>query len=100
MCSNMLILTNVSLHFRAADTIIRNLPEMRKAVLDTLQIVFMPKEIATQLVLAIALQTSMVRNTQLYSEIVLSSSCVQSKAANILINIILFYLFAYPSLHL
>lgn len=62
----MLILTNFSLHFRAADTIIRNLPEMRKAVLDTLQIVFMPKEIATQLVLAIALQTSMVSNTTLY----------------------------------
>ena len=70
----MLILTNVSLHFRAADTIIRNLPEMRKAVLDTLQIVFMPKEIATQLVLAIALQTSMVRITTLYSKTVLSSS--------------------------
>ena len=66
VCSNMPILTNFSSHFRAADTIIRNLPEMRKAVLDTLQIVFMPKEIATQLVLAIALQTSMVRNTTLY----------------------------------
>jgi hypothetical protein len=46
---------------RAADTIIRNLPEMRKAVLDTLNMVFMPKEIASQVVLAIALQTTMVR---------------------------------------
>jgi len=45
----------------AADTIIRNLPEMRKAVLDTLNMVFMPKEIASQVVLAIALQTTMVR---------------------------------------
>jgi len=45
----------------AADTIIRNLPEMRKAVLDTLNMVFMPKEIASQVVLATALQTTMVR---------------------------------------
>jgi hypothetical protein len=46
---------------RAADTIIRNLPEMRKVVLDTLNMVFMPKEIACQVVLAIAMQTTMVR---------------------------------------
>ena len=34
---------------------------MRKVVLETLNMVFMPKEIASQVVLAITLQTTMVR---------------------------------------
>lgn len=46
---------------RSADTIIRNLPEMRRVVLETLNMVFMPKEIASQVLLAITLQTTMVR---------------------------------------
>jgi hypothetical protein len=46
---------------RAADTIIRNLPEMRKVVLETLNMVFMPKEFASQVAIAITLQTTMVR---------------------------------------
>ena len=45
---------------RAANTIITNLPEMRKTLVDALDMIFTPKQIATQLVLAMALETSMV----------------------------------------
>ena len=45
---------------RAANTIITNLPEMRKTLVDALDMIFTPKQIASQLVLAMALETSMV----------------------------------------
>lgn len=49
----------------AAETILQHLPEMQK-VMDTLDIVFMPKQIASQLVIALALETSMVTVNQLW----------------------------------
>ena len=41
--------------------IIQHLPEMRKGVVDALDMVFTPKQIATQVVLAVALESSLVR---------------------------------------
>ena len=51
----------------ASDTVIRNLPEMRKVVLDTLNMVFMPKEFASQVALAFALQAAMVSSSLLHA---------------------------------
>mmetsp|Transcript_10990 Transcript_10990/g.15731 ORF Transcript_10990/g.15731 Transcript_10990/m.15731 type:complete len:830 (+) Transcript_10990:208-2697(+) len=50
----------------SADTIIRNLPEMRRVVLETLNMVFMPREFASQVVLAITLQTTMLTANQIW----------------------------------
>ncbi len=47
-------------HHRAANTLITNLPEMRKILLEALDLVFIPKQIASQVVLAVALESSMV----------------------------------------
>jgi hypothetical protein len=51
---------NDSLFSRAANVIINNLPEMKKGLLEALDLVFTPKQIASQFVLAVALETSMV----------------------------------------
>jgi hypothetical protein len=40
---------------------INHLPEMKKSLLEALDLVFIPKQIACQLVLAVALETSVVR---------------------------------------
>ena len=53
-------------HHSAANEIIANLPAMRKGLLDALDLVFIPKQIATQLVLAVALETSMVSKIKYY----------------------------------
>mmetsp|Transcript_12200 Transcript_12200/g.21752 ORF Transcript_12200/g.21752 Transcript_12200/m.21752 type:complete len:821 (-) Transcript_12200:15-2477(-) len=50
----------------AANTIINNLPEMRKGLLDALDFVFIPKQIASQFVLAVALETAMVTVNQIW----------------------------------
>ena len=47
--------------FRAANIIITHLPEMRKGLLDALDMVFIPRQMASQVVLAVALETSLVR---------------------------------------
>ena len=44
----------------AANVIISHAPEMRRVVLEALDMVFIPKQIASQFVLAVALETSMV----------------------------------------
>jgi hypothetical protein len=55
------VLTSQSLHyFSAANIIIAHLPEMKRVVLEALDMVFIPKQIASQFVLAVALETSMV----------------------------------------
>lgn len=46
----------------AANIIIANLPEMKRVLLEALDMVFIPKEIGRQFVLAVALETSMVRS--------------------------------------
>ena len=51
---------NDSLFSRAANVTINNLPEMKKGLLEALDLVFIPRQIATQFVLAVALETSMV----------------------------------------
>ena len=51
---------SIVMYGRAANTIITNLPEMRKTLVDALDMIFTPKQIASQLVLAMALETSMV----------------------------------------
>ena len=53
-------------HHSAANEIIANLPAMRKGLLEALDLVFIPKQIATQLVLAVALETSMVSKIKYY----------------------------------
>ena len=52
--------TSFSMLTRAVNIIIEHLPEMKKGLIDTLDIVFVPKQIASQFVLAIALETSVV----------------------------------------
>ncbi|KAL3767398.1 hypothetical protein ACHAW5_007658 [Stephanodiscus triporus] len=56
-------------HFinEAANFTIKNLPEMRKGLLEALDLVFIPRQIATQVVLAVALETSMVTVNQIWS---------------------------------
>ena len=44
----------------AANIVIANLPEMKRVLLEALDMVFVPKQIARQFVLAVALETSMV----------------------------------------
>jgi hypothetical protein len=51
---------NDPLFSRAANAIINNLPEMKKSLLEALDLIFIPKQIASQFVLAVALETSMV----------------------------------------
>jgi hypothetical protein len=46
--------------FRAANVMINHLPEMKKILLEALDLVFIPKQIACQLVLAVALETTVV----------------------------------------
>jgi hypothetical protein len=57
---------NDSLFSRAANVIINNLPEMKKGLLEALDLVFTPKQIASQFVLAVALETSMVGKHGVY----------------------------------
>ena len=52
--------------FRAANIIITHLPEMRKGLLDALDMVFIPRQMASQVVLAVALETSLVRKYAAY----------------------------------
>jgi hypothetical protein len=51
---------NDSLFSRAANVVINNLPEMKKGLMEALDLVFTPRQIASQFVLAVALETSMV----------------------------------------
>jgi hypothetical protein len=44
----------------AANIIIANLPEMKRVLLEALDMVFIPKQVGRQFVLAVALETSMV----------------------------------------
>jgi len=46
--------------------VLQHLPTMHKGLLDTLDMVFIPKQIASQLVLALALETSMVTVNQIW----------------------------------
>ena len=47
---------------RTANYIIQHLPEMKEGLLKGLDMVFIPKQIASQVVLAVALETSLVRD--------------------------------------
>lgn len=50
----------------AANVIIQHLPELKKALVDALDLIFIPKQIASQLLLGIALETTMVSVNQIY----------------------------------
>jgi hypothetical protein len=63
---NLCRLHSLVCHPSAANEIIANLPAMRKGLLEALDLVFIPKQIATQLVLAVALETSMVSKIKYY----------------------------------
>eukprot|EP00804_Cyclotella_cryptica_P021085 CCRYP_021109-RA/>CCRYP_021109-RA protein AED:0.08 eAED:0.08 QI:537/1/1/1/1/1/6/494/833 len=50
----------------AANILIAHLPEIKRILLDALDVVFIPKQIASQVVLAVALESSMVTINQLF----------------------------------
>lgn len=50
----------------AVNDFIKHLPEMRKGLLEALDLVFIPKQMATQVVLAVALETSLVTVNQIW----------------------------------
>lgn len=50
----------------AANALIKNLPEMKSGLLEALDLIFTPKQIATQLVLAVALESSMFTVHQIW----------------------------------
>jgi len=50
----------------SANVIINNLPEMKKVLLEALDLIFIPKQMATQVVLAVALETSMMAVNQIW----------------------------------
>jgi len=60
MATSSFVLTHSSLTDSAANAAIANLPEMRRVLLEALDAVFLPKQMGSQLVLAVALETSMV----------------------------------------
>lgn len=63
------ILTNYRATFakrRAANVLIKHLPEMKTGLLEALDLIFTPKQIATQLALAVALESSMFTINELW----------------------------------
>ncbi|KAL7536063.1 hypothetical protein ACHAXR_011299 [Thalassiosira sp. AJA248-18] len=50
----------------AANNFIQHLPDMRKGLLEGLDLIFIPKQIASQVVLAVALETSLVTVNQIW----------------------------------
>lgn len=51
----------------AANTMIANLPELKRLLFEALDVVFIPKQIASQFILAVALESSMVSSLLLLS---------------------------------